>query len=678
MCSASATLSAAPKASDPATPVTLPPSLRNAVAVLEAPNPTAPGGKTSVYLLAMSHVSKRSVEQVHELIHLVRPEVVAVELCKERSGLLVDPEDAATAPKVWHSRKIQIEGLPEDEASKGCWPSSEQLQALLTCRPGRPVNQQDIEGDVIRLLSTGLFASCRPGASNAGREEAPAFLVKPPAADAAATAAAAAAGPDLSLVPPLGAIRFRVTPRSLPALTGLSARVDSSLKSANVDQRALDAICLKATDECKAGASGLVALLRTRQRVKELLAGHEVTVSFTGVDSGRVEMIVKATKPTDPAYASGLEPTAVNGEGFGIEPFRPQRKMFEVSKKMFIPSETLEAMRAARMGATAAAAASTDGEAESASASGRVGSVAHARVKAPLRPWTAEELEAAKADYPPVRPVQDSLARFMSSTYARIQSKAGRTLELEPGAAWRAAMEAATQVGSSAVLLADRPADVTEHRMGAGLAKDSGVRLAASLALLIGGLVAELGGAFASLPDQAEAGAVAAAVAAAVAVAAPVVGPFLEVSRFADMSADQIEDAVAINEPISGGDLSKPLKLYGEDALLDWPGAFPALISERDSFMAKALAAVATGKAPVVPLYVLDDVDGSAVWRYAMPEAGPARAAPPGFGDGGVGPLAGVRAVVGVIGSAHVRGMVRDWQAAVKDTTVEPLLADAE
>lgn len=30
-------------------------------------------------------------------------------------------------------------------------------------------------------------------------------------------------------------------------------------------------------------------------------------------------------------------------------------------------------------------------------------SLAH---RAPLRPWTAEELEAAKADYPPVRPVQ--------------------------------------------------------------------------------------------------------------------------------------------------------------------------------------------------------------------------------------------------------------------------------
>ncbi|KAG2452693.1 hypothetical protein HYH02_002925 [Chlamydomonas schloesseri] len=623
----------------------------------------------------MSHVSKRSVEQVEELIRLVRPEVVAVELCKERSGLLVDPEDAATAPKVWHSRKIQIEGLPDDEASKGCWPSSEQLQSLLTCRPGRPVTQQDIEGDVVRLLGTGLFATCRPGASNASREEAPAFLVKAPAAAGEAAAAAGAeGGPDLSLVPPLGAIRFRVTPRSLPALTGLSARVDSSLKSANVDQRALDAICLKATDECKAGVSGMVALLRTRQRVKDLVAGHEVTVSFTGVDTGRVEMIVKATKPTDPAYSSGLEPTAVNGEGFGIEPFRPQRKMFEVSKKMFIPSETLDAMRA-RLGAAAAAA--EEGEAEGAGASGR-GGVAHARVKAPLRQWTAEELAAAKPDYPPVRPVQDFLARLMSSNYARIQSKAGRTLGLEPGAAWRAAMQAATEVGSSAVLLADRPADVTEHRMGAGLAKDSGVRLAASLALVVGGLVGQLGGGFAALPDQLEPGALAAALAAAAAVAAPVVGPFLEVSRFADMSAEQIEDAVAVKEPINGGDLSKPLKLYGEDALLDWPGAFPALISERDAFMAKALAAVATGKAPVVPLYVLDDVDGSAVWRYAMPEAGPARAAPPGFGDGGVGALPGVRSVVGVIGSAHVRGMVRDWQAAVQDCSVEPLLADAE
>mgnify|MGYP001807323013 CR=1 FL=1 len=88
--------------------------------------------------------------------------------CRRLSGAAkphkhdLDPEPGLARVSVLPPRlrpsQIQIEGLPEDEASKGCWPSSEQLQALLTCRPGRPVNQQDIEGDVIRLLSTGAAA----------------------------------------------------------------------------------------------------------------------------------------------------------------------------------------------------------------------------------------------------------------------------------------------------------------------------------------------------------------------------------------------------------------------------------------------------------------------------------------------------------------------------------------
>jgi hypothetical protein len=44
--------------------VVLPPSLKNSVVVLDAPNPEAPGGVTKVYLLGMSHVSKVSVNQV--------------------------------------------------------------------------------------------------------------------------------------------------------------------------------------------------------------------------------------------------------------------------------------------------------------------------------------------------------------------------------------------------------------------------------------------------------------------------------------------------------------------------------------------------------------------------------------------------------------------------------------
>lgn len=42
----------------------IPAHLANSVAVLEVPNPSAPGGKTAVYLLGISHVSQNSCNQV--------------------------------------------------------------------------------------------------------------------------------------------------------------------------------------------------------------------------------------------------------------------------------------------------------------------------------------------------------------------------------------------------------------------------------------------------------------------------------------------------------------------------------------------------------------------------------------------------------------------------------------
>ncbi len=44
-----------------------------------------------VYILGASHVSRASCDRVRELIAAVRPDVVLVELCKDRLGLLVDP-----------------------------------------------------------------------------------------------------------------------------------------------------------------------------------------------------------------------------------------------------------------------------------------------------------------------------------------------------------------------------------------------------------------------------------------------------------------------------------------------------------------------------------------------------------------------------------------------------------
>lgn len=53
----------------------LPRDLANATALLEAPNASAPGGTTRVFVLGASHVSQVSCTQIKQLIRAVRPQV---------------------------------------------------------------------------------------------------------------------------------------------------------------------------------------------------------------------------------------------------------------------------------------------------------------------------------------------------------------------------------------------------------------------------------------------------------------------------------------------------------------------------------------------------------------------------------------------------------------------------
>ena len=57
----------------------------------QVPGPEAAGQDAVVYILGASHVSRASCDRVRDLIAAVRPDVVLVELCKDRLGLLVDP-----------------------------------------------------------------------------------------------------------------------------------------------------------------------------------------------------------------------------------------------------------------------------------------------------------------------------------------------------------------------------------------------------------------------------------------------------------------------------------------------------------------------------------------------------------------------------------------------------------
>lgn len=169
-CIANAAVAAAAKLEQQPPAVEIPDSIRNNVVVLEAPN--SKGQAAKVYLVGVSHVSKRQAEGVKQLIRAVRPDVIGVELCKDRVGLLVDASPESEATNLWHARKVTIEGLPGyDEA----FPTEGQLKELLGTRPGRPVSMQDIEADVFTLLATGLFKSVKPGAINGTLDDAPEF-----------------------------------------------------------------------------------------------------------------------------------------------------------------------------------------------------------------------------------------------------------------------------------------------------------------------------------------------------------------------------------------------------------------------------------------------------------------------------------------------------------------------
>ena len=73
--------------------------------------------------------------------------------------------------------------------------------------------------------------------------------------------------------------------------------------------------------------------------------------------------------------------------------------------------------------------------------------------------------------------------------------------------------------------------------------------------------------------------------------------------------------------PVLSQEETSMLKLWGEDAIIDFPGAKSSIIDERDVFMARAIHAAASGQQGLSPAYVLTDSeqDGgqAGIYRYA-------------------------------------------------------------
>ena len=94
----------------------------------------------------------------------------------------------------------------------------------------------------------------------------------------------------------------------------------------------------------------------------------------------------------------------------------------------------------------------------------------------------------------------------------------------------------------------------------------------------------------------------------------------------------------------------------GEDALIGWAEA--AILDQRDAFMARQLFAAAQGRVSDSPAFAPEG-GPPALYRFfanGNGGGGPEDAAGPYV------PIAGPRAVVGVVGAAHVGGIEAEWR----------------
>lgn len=105
-------------------------------------------------------------------------------------------------------------------------------------------------------------------------------------------------------------------------------------------------------------------------------------------------------------------------------------------------------------------------------------------------------------------------------------------------------------------------------------------------------------------------------------------------------------------------------KLWGEDALIDWPGAIDPIIHERDRFMAAVLRSLADGLCRV-PVLVATNKDGKVLLEYGAITS--SKACPLGTGKGAFEYHSRPKRIVAVVGTAHVGGMLANWEKASRE-----------
>ncbi|GAX80116.1 hypothetical protein CEUSTIGMA_g7554.t1, partial [Chlamydomonas eustigma] len=196
----------------------------------------------------------------------------------------------------------------------------------------------------------------------------------------------------------------------------------SLIQGVNLDESKLVEIAEQAIREVLGGEASLLVLLRTRRRFSEAVGSSVAsTTVYSGVESGRVEAILKAVKPSDGPFLSGFEAGALNGAGWGIEPFRPLKPLHKLSNKMFLPAAVLEELKEQPLSSSSSRPVQS-----SESFTSVTDRHMEAQPRSQYRIWTDEEMAAAKRSDPDPVPVADVFRATFVLLYSKIQAEIGR------------------------------------------------------------------------------------------------------------------------------------------------------------------------------------------------------------------------------------------------------------
>jgi len=586
-------------------------------------------GDAEAYVLGVSHVSRESCKLIEELIQSVQPDAVMLELCHERTGLLVDDRVASTGQNAWYSDVVEIDGM-----SDALVPYKDALLLRLRTYRGDPVSTSGIQQDADVLLATGLFESVIP------------ITAPPPESSWDPTFIYMDNGSRVVPGVKLSSIQYKVVPRKLPKI----GEVDVVFDDVRISDEDRDAVTQSMMKHIRAVEDVMGTLVDAKLALRGAAGGkYDVSYRFHELSGGLLGVIARIVPMRD---------SEAPGDGEAPYPFEARTSFEETVSADGQGVGVQRKTSAPFMGSKASAYANNDSSSK--------GPVV-------LVPWTREEKarrNAADAGSGSGKKANGGifkpLATIVTMTYAKYQADAARKVGILPGEAWRVAFKAAAKAKTPYIFLGDRLASVTASKL-------VGNMIASSLPSFATAAVAFLASWFApslafkltpSLPATLIVGA-----AALAAAAWPIYGPIQEMKEFSELSAKGIENAVRIDEPlqVDGEKKQQPYYVWGEDALIRWPGAETPVIKERDEYMAFAIYAflkdIAAGLTPSFVATSRESSYGATLYSYAMPKGSPASVSPPGKGQGqfelqGKTP----KRVVAVVGLAHVRGMIRSFE----------------